>query len=256
MRPSLLSKIYPEALNIPTGVVGGGTFTPNIEELLRLKPDVVFQWADRGDDLIRSLEAVSLKTVGVKNTGSENDFAQWIAMMGETDAHQDRVKAILADRQAMVDRLNAVITAIPDDQRPRVLSLQQYSRMLVADGSNSYLDIYIRRAGGINVAGGVAGAAGNASINMEQVLAWKPDIILLSQFEEKTPADLYADPIWSVVPAVRDKRVYKLPFGGSRWGGADQEAPSSLDMAGEAAAPRPVQCRPHCRNETAVSLPL
>jgi iron complex transport system substrate-binding protein len=40
----ILGRFFPEMAGIPTDVVGDG-FAPNVEELLRVDPQLVFQWA-------------------------------------------------------------------------------------------------------------------------------------------------------------------------------------------------------------------
>jgi iron complex transport system substrate-binding protein len=39
------------------------------------------------------------------------------------------------------------------------------------------------------------------------------------------PADLYGNPVWQSVSAVRSRRVYKVPLGGYRWDPPGQESP-------------------------------
>jgi iron complex transport system substrate-binding protein len=65
-------------------------------------------------------------------------------------------------------------------------------------------------------------------VSIEQVLQWNPDVIILTHFEAKHPADLIADPRWAQTSAARSKRVYKLPFGVTRWGGYGPESPLFL----------------------------
>ncbi|MFP5072212.1 hypothetical protein ACLFMI_21430 [Pseudonocardia nantongensis] len=62
-------------------------------------------------------------------------------------------------------------------------------------------------------------------MDLEQVLAWDPDIILLGKFAPTLPEDLYRDPAWAAVDAVRARRVYKVPLGGYRWDPPNQESP-------------------------------
>ena len=52
MKDGILSRVFPHADAVPTSITRGGTFTPNIEALLAMKPDAVFQWSDRGDELM------------------------------------------------------------------------------------------------------------------------------------------------------------------------------------------------------------
>ena len=52
---------------------------------------------------------------------------------------------------------------------------------------------------------------------MDQVYAWDPDVIILTNFTPTKPEDLYNNAVgsddWSTVKAVKDHRVYKMPMG-------------------------------------------
>ena len=64
---------------------------------------------------------------------------------------------------------------------------------------------------------------------MEEILAIDPDIILMSNFDSFTPADLYENRLdgqdWSQVSAVLNHRVYKTPMGIYRWDAPGVETP-------------------------------
>ena len=82
MRDGILSRIFPKVLGIPTNVTHGAGFTPNIESILSLKPDVVFQWATIGSDPIEALDRVGLKVLGIR-TGTQSDTDAYVAMVGQ-----------------------------------------------------------------------------------------------------------------------------------------------------------------------------
>ncbi|MFZ3129663.1 MAG: ABC transporter substrate-binding protein, partial [Desulfosporosinus sp.] len=59
---------------------------------------------------------------------------------------------------------------------------------------------------------------GMSPVSMEQVLAWNPDLILVSSSTggDKNYQTILNDPAWSKIKAVKDKKVYitpLLPFG-------------------------------------------
>ena len=66
----------------PTNVTHGADFTPNIEAILSLKPDVVFQWATIGNDPIEVLDRVGLRKLGIR-TGTQSDTDAYVAMVGQ-----------------------------------------------------------------------------------------------------------------------------------------------------------------------------
>lgn len=231
MKFGILDRVFPGAGATSTDTVRGGTFTPNVEALLALKPDAVFQWADRGDQLMAVLDRVGLRTIGVKNTGNETDIERWMEMSGVVSGRSERGARLIAWMRAANRHFEQLSASIPAPQRPKVLMLSEYSRAITPNGPHSYVEPMIRRTGGINA------ATSEGQVNIETVLAWNPDIILLSQFEAKTPTDLIADPLWRTTSAARSRRVYKLPFGITRWGGYGPESPFFLTWLAELTHP-------------------
>lgn len=222
MRDGIAGKVFPRSSTVSTAITRGGTFTPNIEALLALRPDAVFQWADRGDELVASLDRAGLRAIGVKNTSSESDIEAWMRMSGVVSGRQARADSIIRWMRTANRRFDSLTSSIPAKDRPRVLMLIEYSRTLRIDGPKSYSTPIIERAGGVNV------ATADGTVGLEQALVWNPDVIFLSHFEAKRPADLIADPRWSQTSAARSGRVYKLPFGVTRWGGYGAESPLLL----------------------------
>ena len=55
------------------------------------------------------------------------------------------------------------------------------------------------------------------TINMEQVYAWNPSLIFITNFTTAGSEDLYNGTIgnddWSAIQAVQDKNVHKMPLG-------------------------------------------
>jgi iron complex transport system substrate-binding protein len=64
---------------------------------------------------------------------------------------------------------------------------------------------------------------------MEQIIAWDPEIIIVSHFSDVTPEQLYNNSIkgqdWSSIDAVKNNRVYKSPIGIYRWDAPCSETP-------------------------------
>jgi iron complex transport system substrate-binding protein len=222
MRDGIAGRVFPGAAKITTAITRGGTFTPNVEALLALKPDAVFQWADRGDALIDVLDRAGLRALGVKNTNSESDIDTWVRMSGVVSGKQARADSLIQWMQRGNRRFDSLTASIAPAARPRVLMLTEYSRVITANGPMSYGAKIIERAGGRNA------ASTDGTVGIEQVLAWNPDVILLTAFETKRPADLIADPRWATTSAAQHRRVYKLPFSVTRWGGYGPESPLFL----------------------------
>ena len=217
MREGIFGKLFPEAAGINTDVVMGAAnpsnFAPNIEAILALQPDVVFQWASSAKDFISVLDRTGISVLGMR-VGSLENFAEYVKLMGKVAGKEDRANALLQRQDAVKQRLQSELGAIETAQRPRVLYFNRMVNMLRVSGKGSFNDFYIRLAGGQNAA---ADNPQLSTITLEQVLTWDPQVILLGNFDAALPSDLYGDPRWQSVDAVKNHRVYRMPLGGYRW---------------------------------------
>ncbi|EOV8086623.1 ABC transporter substrate-binding protein [Providencia huaxiensis] len=220
-RDGMLSQMFSPVLQVNSNVVGNN-FTPNIEALLNVEPDLVWQWGHRGDDIISPMRDAGL-TVATLDYGQESYTQEWIRLMGQTLGHNDKAQKMIQWRQQVVDTLSATTAKIPESEQPRVLYLSHFNQSIQTFGSTSHNNADFALAGGVSLNRDLTGPR---TLNIEQILVWDPDIILLGNFEEGlSPADVYRNPMLSEVTAVKNQRVYKLPIGGFIWDAPNQETP-------------------------------
>jgi iron complex transport system substrate-binding protein len=243
MRDGILSRIFPKVLGIPTNVTHGAGFTPNIEAILSLKPDVVFQWASIGSDPIEALDRVGLRVLGIR-TGTQSDTDAYVAMVGQVAGKDARAAELVQRQQQRLTEIKSATSVLPPQRRPRVLYLARHSDSLSVSGPGTYNDFYIRLAGGTNVAA-ISGTG--RAVTIEQILVWDPEVILLGNFDSAMPADLYRDPRWQSVAAVKAHRVFRMPLGGYRWDPPSQE--SALTWTWVAGLLHPDQYRADLRHD-------
>lgn len=221
VRDGPLGRLYPALTTVRTDIVRGGQFQPNVETLLALRTDVVFQWAHRGHELIAPLEAAGLRVLGM-TYGTQSDVEGTFLMMGAVVGKPEKATRIIKSFAAARVQLATALKGVAEQERPKILYLQRFTEGLRTNGAGSYNDVSMRLAGGRNAAVGVKSTG--VEINFEQVLAWAPQVILVGGFDNALPAELFDDPKWRAVPAVRESRVYKMPLGGYRWDYPSQEA--------------------------------
>jgi iron complex transport system substrate-binding protein len=57
----------------------------------------------------------------------------------------------------------------------------------------------------------------SVAVNMEQIYAWDPELIFITNFTTAEPEDLYENTVgvydWSGIRAVQERQVYKMPLG-------------------------------------------
>lgn len=224
MQKGILGQLFPHALSVPHDVASAD-FAPNVESVLALRPDVVVQWGDQGAGLTAPLENAGLKVLGL-TYGTQEDLQTWITLFATMLGKPERGRALNAAVATSLQTMTAVGRAAPRPG-PKVLYCNRFTGGLKVAGRNSYNDFYIRLVGATNPASGQKGAPGQGmvGVDVEQVLAWDPDIVLLGNFDDAMPDDVYGSAVWRGVSAVRARRVYKVPLGGYRWDPPSHESP-------------------------------
>ena len=217
---SILPKVVPDILEVNTDFLQGGEL--NTEELLNLKPDVVFYSANNTDEY-EKLSAAGIPAIGFSTSNWDYDcvatFENWVKLLGEVLNQEDKAAGIAEYGHQVYDEVQSVLTEAGDIEKPRVLILFNYAGGVIkTSGSNFFGQYWIESTGGINVA---ADLNGTPEINMEQIYEWDPDIIYITNFSPYLPEDLYNNTIegndWSSVKAVKEGKVYKFPLGMYRW---------------------------------------
>lgn len=223
----MMAEMFPQAQDIPSDIVAeSGGWMPNVEAIAALRPDLVIQWGGRGDDIVDPLKALGLPVAlmqGGGNGGTEALARDNMRMAAEITGKTDKLTQLFAWRDRVAADIKAGLAGAETVQSPRILHLRSAKSKLTATGEASYQNIFIEMVGGRNVA---AGLGVEAEVNVEQILAWDPDMILLSAAESDAGLEAIHDhPLLSQLRAAKEGRVYKTPVGGYVWDSASHESP-------------------------------
>lgn len=228
---SYLTTVYPEISEADTSFVANGEI--NIEQLMALKPDVVFYSAANTAER-EMYDNAGIKAIGFSTTMADfnciETFAGWIDLLGQIYGESDKANEMINYGRNVEASVLEKTRTLNDDEKPRVLILFNYGNgTITASGSKFFGQYWIESAGGINVASELSG---QAEINMEQIYEWNPDMIFITNFSAVLPEDLYNNAIdghdWSQVKAVQDGQVYKFPLGMYRWFPPSSDTPLTL----------------------------
>lgn len=193
-----------------------GTFLqPNLEVILRLRPDLVVIQKNPVR-LGERLEAMGLKTVEVDQPSVEAVFDS-IRRIGAAAGAADRATALEKRLRGELQGIQRRTAPLPRRKVMFVVGRTPNAlEGLVAVGQGSYLNELMTLAGGRNVFGD-AGAA-YPKIGLEEVLARNPEVIIdmgemadTAGVTEKQKQAVVA--LWNRYPilaAVRNKRVYAV----------------------------------------------
>jgi iron complex transport system substrate-binding protein len=200
---------YPPAVKTLPRV--GGWENSNLEQIIRLRPDLV-ALSDAQAPLIRpQLQQLGLRTLVAPTRTLENVF-EAMKLLGLATGRQSEARDLAAQVHAKLDAVRLKTSRLP---RRRVL--------LVVDRTPGTLrDLYVATRGSflaelIDIAGGECVAspepAGYSKISKEAVAALAPDLIM--DLVHGSTDRLGEDPVavWgdlSLLRAVRERRVYAV----------------------------------------------
>ena len=235
----ILSELYPEVLDVSTDIMGGDDV--NIESLVALAPQIVYYNAGNSA-LGEKLENAGLTAVAVSPTKWKYDcivtYDEWISLLSQIYPSVDISSRVHDFSTEMYNKIQEKTASLSDEERKKVLFLFQYDEnTMITSGSSFFGQWWCDASGAINAANEVAADNANAAITMEQVYEWNPDVIIITNFTQTQPDDLYNNAIgdddWSTVNAVVNKQVYKMPLGTYRTYTPGVDTPMTLEwMAG------------------------
>lgn len=183
---------------------------PSIETIVALKPDVVLSLAERDED-VAQIRRQGIPVIKLLPRDFDATVGA-ISTLGRLFGASDAADAVTSD---MLARRDAVVAAVGDASRPRVLEeldASEPDKPFVA-GPNGFYGQLIDLAGGTNIFGDLPSDVGQ--VGAEIIVARDPEIIILTDadlpFNPQTPEMVAARPGWETITAVQNRAVYAVP---------------------------------------------
>ena len=218
----ILKKMSPALSSVATNYVGSD-FQMSMEEVIKLKADVMIVW-DYQEKEIEQLKALGIPAVSLRY-GTLEYLQKGILVIGNILNRQKAAEELVQYHKDTIKFFDKKKEKLEKLKKPKVLYMRD--EQLKIAGKGSINNIFIESAGGVNVAKDVPGQWVNVTI--EQIMAWDPEIIFMSNFSDFTPSDVLENKIkaqdWSKISAVKNKKVYKTPMGIYRWDAPCSETP-------------------------------
>ncbi len=178
----------------------------SLESVVALKPDLVIIWSQQSES-IAALESRGIPVYGVFLTGWEDVYKE-MRDLGVLTGREKRASEVVDYTQAEVGHIARRVANIPTTKRPGVYFMWAQGNLETSCGGSTVNDL-ITLAGGRNVCGSIKSE--HLVANMEKVLGWSPDLIVMWYNERKNPGDVIADPQWQSIRAVKNRRVHEFP---------------------------------------------
>jgi len=185
--------------------VVGGFFSPSLERIGALKPDLIF--ASRLQKAVMKRFSKSCPVV-VLEANSVTDIYQHLAFIGKIFNREPEAQRLIRAMKREFALLARKIAKVPAGKRKRVIRLMGRNRVMTP-GDDSFQNEYIRLAGGIPPSFGKKGAI--VSVPLEEWKRFNPQVIYGCGGDRTVADKLLSQPGWRDVDAVRDKAIYFFP---------------------------------------------
>lgn len=242
-RPSGDSKKYikDEYMALPSlGVWMGAGATPSDEEIVSRDPDVIlcFWTADGvGAEMADSVQdETGIGTLAIDyDLRSAPSAMRFVANLLGVEERGEQIASYCEKAIARIDR---IVGTIPKSARKSVYLAQGQGGLSTDPVGSMHVTDALELIGVRNVAdlpGTVGKGMGMPTINLEQIIEWDPDAVLVSEYSmsDSESSDLYSeiltDSHWANVKCIKAGELYRIPQAPFSWFG---RPPSIMRMLG------------------------
>lgn len=193
------------------------------EQIAAINPDLVILKTYMQESMGATLDTLGIQILYVDMETPETFYAD-VRNLGAVLGNSTRAEELVSYYQGVVDRITAKTSLLTDADKPTVLLLQQSTKdneVAFKVAPTAWLQtLMVTNGGGTPVWSEVADVGGWTVVNVEQVAAWNPDIILVVNYSGDAVAvvdQLKADATWSVLKAVQNGTIYAFPLDFVSW---------------------------------------
>lgn len=199
---------------------GAGKNAINVEEILKMNPAFLIMMEELDEGTISKAEELEEQT-GKPVIFLDSDLHRLdeaYSILGKALGEEKRAEELAKYCKETVEDIEENSPKIKEEEKLRVYYAEGPSG-LETEPSGSWHAEIIDLVGGINVAEVVIkGDKGKSEVSIEQLLKWNPDIII-SWDDERGGyySEIFKDPTWMDIKAVKNKDVYEIPNRPFNW---------------------------------------
>ena len=232
---TVLKDIAPELLDSQNTVQAQSDI--NIEEIMKLKPDVIFYNASNKEHY-ETLKKTGIPCVGFATVGTNGPadpidrYTQWLKLLEDVFGESGKTDDFIKAGQDIVKDVEERISKIDDSKKPTGVILWKYVEGVpMVAGKGVFGDFWLNRIGVKNLANETKGFA---KVSIEQFYQWDPDILYLDGpgLLDITTKDVFGNSVeginFSNMKAVKDKKVYNTKLGMWNWFTPNPDGPLVL----------------------------
>lgn len=205
-------QVYPDITKVPAPIAANNDL--NMEALLATKPDVVLVSSEKQAEAVRKAGLTAVR-VGFSDMNGLMQTVNLTAEVLGTQGAYERAQKYNAYMQKNLKLIEERLKDLPDSERPKVMHIGSGTKVQTVSGGGIVIDEWIKIAGGQNVA---ADQKGMKDVSMEQITAYAPEVIIIGgDASAKGVQTIQSDAAWKDVPAVKNNKVIRNPYGTFNW---------------------------------------
>lgn len=204
------------------GVWSGKNGSGNVEEIVRVRPDVIFSVGVVEKSIIAQADMIQKQT-GIPVVVVDAPLAKLdtsLEFIGSITGDATSAKKLAEYAKSTITKIGEAVAKVPEDKRVRVYYAEGSDGFLT-DPTGSFHTEVLDFVRGVNVADVLLqGGYGRSTVSPEQLYVWQPDVIIVNTDKEgpaMTQSILAASALWSPVKAVQAGRVYQVPNAPFDW---------------------------------------
>jgi iron complex transport system substrate-binding protein len=215
---------FPPALE-EVAIAGKSSYSPDLELIMSLNPDLVIADTMLSDDNLKELENAGIPVMLESLVDPAKDI-EVMEKLGALIGEEERAQELIGFIEGYQDLIQERIAGVKPEDKPKVF-FEWAGKQYYTVSSGNPSDTLIRLAGGDNIAKGLGNSTHSyPTVSPEWVIEVDPDVIIqqrssdraFTEDEMKTLRDeILARPELIDVKAIKDGRVY-LVSGEIRYG--------------------------------------
>jgi iron complex transport system substrate-binding protein len=195
-----LVKIYPKSAQIKDP---GTSETASVELLLSVNPDLI---VTNDGKMVEKMREVGLPVYLLDKESPEN-IIKCISILGILLGKTKNAEEVNKYFKDKLSYIKEKTLSISEENKVKVYI--SGSKLFSTFGKDFFQTFMVENAGGISVSSGTSG--GKIDISLEKLLAWNPDVIILTPYTPDSVQDVLSNPSLATLKAVKEKKVYKMP---------------------------------------------
>lgn len=206
--------------SLPVLGTTGGNNSANREVVMAAKPDIAIMFTYL-EDMTINLADDFQKTTGIPVVMAEMKtctIPEVYRFIGKVIGREERANKLADYSEKLLEKAKKICEEIENSKKIKVYYAQGPKGLNSSASGTSHGEI-IDLAGGFNVVERSQAGDGRIAINMEQLMIWNPEVILLAdRIHSAAPKEQDATKLleslhdgWKNIKACKDKRVYFVP---------------------------------------------